>query len=205
MDSPSLNFSSVSSERSLQPAKLLIHREDYVTCHIRAPEEPQRLSAIALEGKFYSFFRALREPTKTLGLLLKLTARGNQVAMTPTNRGYVIWVHEPDSTLALPANQSTPHTLPLTFGPANCWVIGERQPGYQACSLKLPDLPDDVLGLADSNQKLYSLYRREGDAAHALKLAAKLVKRGDEVILLVRTTGYILCVYEPGAKIAPPS
>ncbi|MEL6381122.1 MAG: hypothetical protein AAFQ89_01345 [Cyanobacteria bacterium J06626_18] len=190
-------------KRPLQPAKLLIQREDYVTCHIQVPEESQRLSAITLDGKFYSFFRALKEPIKTLGLLLKLTARGNQVAMTPISRGYVVWVHEPDGAPVKSATQTSPNLIQPTFGPADCWVIGDRQLGYRACSLKVPDLSDTVLGLADSKQRLYSLYRREKNPAQSLKLAARLAKRGDEVILLVRKASYIICIYEPAAVIVP--
>ncbi|MGF1520699.1 MAG: hypothetical protein ACFBSF_00080 [Leptolyngbyaceae cyanobacterium] len=190
-------------KRPLQPVKLLIQREDYATCHIKVPEEPQRLSAITLDSKFYSFFRVLEEPTKTLGLLLKLTARGNQVAMTPIRRGYVIWVHEPDGTLVKSPTQTSPNLIQPTLGPADCWVIGDRQTGYRACSLKVPDLADTVLGLADSRQRLYSLYRREKDPAQSLKLAGRLVKRGDEVILLVRKASYIICIYESDAVIVP--
>ena len=203
LTSPPLTPSSNGTGFPLQPVKLLIQREDYATCHIRVPEEAQRLSAIALDGNFYSFFRALKDPAKALGLLLKLAARGNEVAMTLTSKGYVIWVHEPDGTLAVSANKTTPRVIAPTFGPADCWIIAERQPGYRACSLKVPDLPDTVVGIADSQQKLYSLYRREKSASDTLKLAARLSKRGDEVIILVRKEGYIVCIHEPAARMLP--
>lgn len=187
------------TSQTLQSAKLLNSREQYATCHIRLPDETERLPAIALDGKYYSFFRSLEDVQKTLGLILKLTARGEQVALTKTRRGYVIWVHEPDASPAAPPNARS-KTLPPIFGPADCWVISDRQSGYRTCSLKVPDLPDTVPGLADS-QKLYSLYRREQDAENVLKLAARLSQRGDEVVLLVSKAGYALCVYEPGATV----
>ena len=201
--SPSLNPSLTGTSCPLQPIKLLIQREDYATCHIQVPEETQRLSAIALDGKFYSFFRALKDPAKALTLLLKLTVRGNQVAMTLTKVGYVVWAHESEGTLAISANQTTPRLIPPTFGPADCWILGERQPGYRACSLKVPDLPDTVFGIVSSQQKCYSLYRREKDVGNTLKLAARLTRRGDEVAMLARQEEYILCIYEPGATILP--
>ena len=201
--SHSLSSSSNGVGRPLQPIKLLTQRGDYATCHIQIPEETQRLAAIALDGKFYSFFRALKEPTKALGLLLKLTARGNQVAMTRTRTGYVTWVYEPAGSLATSDKQIVPRVIPLVFGPADCWIVGERQPGYRVCSLKVTDLPDAIFGLASSRQKFYSLYRREKDPAEALKIAARLTKRGDETTILVRKEAYILCVYEPAAKLLP--
>ena len=201
--SPSHSSSSNEIAPPLQPVKLLTQRDDYVTCHIQIPEETRRLSAIALDGKFYSFFRVLKEPPKALDLLLKLTARGNQVAMTRTRTGYVIWVHEPEGLLATSDKQIVPRVIPLIFGPADCWIIGERQPDYRACSLKVPDLPDPLLGLANSRQKFYSLYRREKDPAEALKIAARLTRYGDEVTVLVRKEEYVLCIYEPAAKILP--
>ena len=201
--SPFMSNASTEAKQTLQPVKLLVQREDYTTCHIKVAEEPQPLSAVSLDNRFYSFFRVLREPTKALGLLLKLTARGNHVAMILVNRGYVIWVYEPDGRLVTPAQKTSPKVIQTTPGPSDCWVISDHQSGYQVCSLKVPDLSDPILGLVDSNQKLYSLYRREQEAGHSLKLAARLTKRGDEVILLVRKDSYIICIHEPNAVIVP--
>ena len=193
------NIASAKANRPLQSVKLLAQREDYNTCHIYLPEEPQRLAAVALDGKFYSFFRSLREPIKTVGLLLKLAARGQQVVTTPTKHGHALWIYEPDGSLAKSTTRESARMLPPTFGPADCWIISDRQPGYRICSLKVPDLPDDVVPGLANGQKFYSLYRRERHAGNTLKLATRLVQRGDEVVLLVGKAGYVICVYEPGA------
>ena len=197
----SVNSLSAKAECPLQAVKLLVQRESYRTCHIRLPEDTHRLPAITLDGKFYGFFRALSDPVKTLGLLLKLSVRGNQAMMTMTNRGYAVWVYEPDGSL-VPSSKKGIQALPPTFGPADCWIISDHQPGYRTCSLKVPDLPDTIMGLSN-NRKLYSLYRREKDAADTLKLAARLCQRGDEVVLMAGTAGYVICIEEPGATIAP--
>lgn len=201
LTSSSPDFASASADCPLQSVKLLSRRDQFTTCHINVPDEPQRLPAIALDGKFYSFFRSLSDPIKVLGLVLKLTARSDQVAVTLTNRGYVLWVHEPDSSLAQATRNAEFRLMQPTVSPAECWVISDRQPGYRACSLEVPDLPDRIPGLAN-HQKLYSLYRRERDAGRILKLAMRLVHRGDEVVVLVGKVGYVLCVYEPGATLA---
>lgn len=184
----------------MQPVKLLAQRDDYTTCHIFLPEDGHRSPAIALDGNFYSFFRSLDNPVKILSILQKLSAKGEPTVMTPTKRGYAIWVYEPSAILAAPSGQA-PRTLPPSFGPANCWIINEQQPGYRICNLDVPDLPDAVPGLANG-QKLFSLYRREKDADITLKLGSRLSQRGDEIVILVTGQAYAICLYEPGATIA---
>lgn len=188
------------ANQPIQPVKLLTQRESFTTCRINVLGDTERLPAIAMSGKFYSFFRSVSDPNKTLGLMLKLVLRGNEVAMTLTSKGYAIWVHEPDGSLVTAPPEKTPRLLPPTFGPADCWIISDRQPGYRVCSLKVPDLPDKIPGLA-SSQKFYSLYRREKNAANTLKTSARLCQRGDEAVIVVSKTGYVICIYEPGATL----
>lgn len=183
----------------MQPVKLLAQRDDYTTCHIFTPEDGHRLPAIALDGNFYSFFRSLNDPVKVISILRKLAAKGDATVMTPTRRGYAIWVCEPTAVLTSPQGKPS-RNLPPSFGPANCWVISDRQPGYRTCTLDVPDLPDAVPGLANG-QKLFSLYRREKEADTTLKLGARLSQRGDEIVMLVAQQTYALCIYEPGATI----
>jgi hypothetical protein len=195
----SVNSQSTSGDNLLQPVKLLAQRDDYTTCHIQVPGDSHRLPAIALDTNFYSFFRSLANPAKALTLLMKLAAKGNQTVMTPTRRGYAIWVYEPTGIL-VPSRRQTSLRSSAPLGPANCWVINERQPGYRTCSLKVPDLPDTVPGLA-YGQKLFSLFRREQEADAILKLGARLSQRGDEIVILTADEAYVICIYEPGATI----
>ena len=164
------------------------------------PEGGHRSPAIVLDGSFYSFFRSANDPVKIFKLLQKLSANGELAVMTPNPKGYAIWVQEPDAELVAPNGRQL-SSLPPSFGPANCWVISDRQPGYRTCNLKVPDLPDTVPGLAQG-QKLFSLYRRESEADAALKLSSRLSQRGDEVVVIVAQQEYAICIYEPGALIA---
>lgn len=200
LTSTSLQSLSSSQELPLQPVKLLSQRNEYTTCHIHVPDDEHRLPAIALDGQFYSFLRTFNDAGKTIKVLLKLASKGNQTVMTPARQGCAIWIHEPEAILATPPGKP-PRSLPPSFGPANCWIIGDRQPGYRTCTLSVPDLPDAVPGLANG-QKLYSLYRRETDADTTLKLASRLSQRGDEVVILSAGNNYAICIYEPGATIA---
>lgn len=200
LSSTPLNSQLDQAELPLQPVKLLAQRDDYTTCHIFMPEDGHRSPAIALDGNFYSFFRSIEDPAKTLRILQRLASKGELPVMTPTRRGYAIWVNEPSAVLAAP-NGQTPRVLPPSLGPANCWIISDRQPGYRTCTLDVPDLPNSVPGLANG-QKLFSLYRREKDAENTLKLGSRLSQRGDEIVILVSEQTYAICLYEPGATIA---
>ena len=195
-----MTLTAAGSDQPPQPTKLLAQRDDYTTCHIYLPDEQQRLPAIALDGNFYSFFRSLQDATKTLSILRKLSAKGEQTVMTPNKRGYAIWVYESDAVLATGRGSKT-RNLPPSFGPANSWIVSDDQAGYNTCSLKVPDLPDVVPGLTNG-QQLFSLYRQESDPKTALSLGSRLAQRGDEIVILVGDAGYAICVYEPGATIA---
>ena len=192
--------SAVKDGLPIQAVKLLSQREDYSTCHVCVPGDSHRLAAISLDGKFYSFLRFVKEASKAIRILQRLSEKGRQAVLTPAGRGYAIWGEEPTGTLATRKGTDTRSISP-TFGPADCWIIGDRQPGFRTCSLKVPDLPDIVPGLA-KGQKLFSLYRREKDAETTLKLASRLSQRGDEVVLLTADEGHALCIYEPGATVA---
>lgn len=182
----------------LQPVHLVAQREDYVTCHITIPDESERLPAIALGQQFYSFLRLLPDPVKTIGLLLKLSARGELVAVTLAKQGYALWVHEADGRLA---NKKMAKRVLSSSQPANCWIIGGRQAGYRLCSLRVSDLPDTLPGIVRDNNRLYSLYRREYDASKLLKIASRLIQRGDEVVIVVGKSQYALCIHEPEATV----
>ncbi|MEM0980206.1 MAG: hypothetical protein AAGH78_08010 [Cyanobacteria bacterium P01_H01_bin.58] len=188
-----------SSQLTLQAVTLLSQRKDYATCHIHIPGESQRMPAVAVNGRFYSFFRSLKDSQKTLGLLLKLSNRGNQVVATPTSRGHALWVYEADATLAS-NGKARRRPLPTAAAPADCWIVSDRQPGYRICSLMLPDLAKPVQGITNG-QKLYSLYRREQSSEAAIKLATRLCQRGDEVVIVVGTSGYVICIYEAAATV----
>jgi sulfur transfer complex TusBCD TusB component (DsrH family) len=181
--------------------KILTQRDQYSTCHITIPGEPDRLPAIALNGQFYSFFRSSADLAVTLKLVMKLTQRGDAVVLTQTKAGHVIWLTEPDAQISTPLKGAAARNLGPNFGPADCWILSDRQPGYQPSTLKVPDLPETVPGLA-IGQKLFSLYRRDHDGSNALKLAGRLTQRGDEVVVLLTQDTYVLCVREPVATVA---
>lgn len=202
MNLPRVNHNDTRAISQLQPVRILTQRTDYDTCHISVPDESGRLPAIALAGRFYSFFRSLHDPNQVIGMLLKLSSRGEQMALTLINQGYVLWANEPEAKPAPPTQEGQIRLFTPTFEPSACWVISSRQAGYRPCSLTVPDLSSTLPGLIREPDCFYSLYRREQDAGKILKLATRLIQRGDEIVLLVGKMRYIICIREPNATLA---
>ncbi|MEM1310400.1 MAG: hypothetical protein AAGF98_13075 [Cyanobacteria bacterium P01_H01_bin.153] len=186
-------------EPPLRPVKLLAQGESYPTCHILMPNSDSQLTAIALENHFYRFSSDQTDPAETLSLLYASSARGQLTAMTSTQRGYTIWVHEPLATLAPSDDQKSRPSL-SAFGSANCWIVGDRPSTFRGCTLNVPDLPDPMPGMAN-RQKLFSLYCRESNAHTTLQLGSSLSQRGDELVISLSEDAYAVYLYEPGATI----
>lgn len=77
-------------------AKILESRTLYQRCRIKVPHLEQRLLAILFEGQYYSFFRAETTKEKVLEIIAKLSHRVQKTVITKTEKGYFIWVWEPE-------------------------------------------------------------------------------------------------------------
>ncbi len=80
-------------------AKILESRSQYRPCHIRVPDLDHRLSAIAVEGQYYSFFKVVKDRAQALEVAARLARRGDQTTITSTVKGEVVWVLEPEAEL----------------------------------------------------------------------------------------------------------
>lgn len=176
--------------------KLLLNRDQYVSCHINVSDLPQRLPAIAVDGKFYSFFKVILKAQKALEAIAKLTQKGDEIALTASKRGYVLWVYEPESKPAPPKKLRLP-PIPPIFGPAPCSIV-QNLAQLERCHLKVADMAQQLVGIKYQGA-LYSLFRKEQNAQTTLEIAAKLTKRDDEVILVVAKDGYAIFILEPTA------
>jgi hypothetical protein len=70
-------------------------------CRIKVPQRQQSLFAILLDGQYYSFTRAEREPETALHLLNQQSQKGNSSVITRTCDRYVIWTWQPQAELHL--------------------------------------------------------------------------------------------------------
>lgn len=193
-----------SSRANLSPnphtaLKLLSDRDQYTSCHIRVPDDPERLSAVVIDAQYYSFFRNMPKADKAIILATKLGQRGDRVALSYSKRGYLLWVYEPDAVPSPPPFAKMRPVRP-TFGPPDCLLIWSPS-DWQPCRIRTTDYPEP-LGAVQYGNSFYSLYRRVDDPAEALNLSMKLAKRGDEVAIAPGNQGYGVCLWEPTATLA---
>jgi len=99
LDLPTQPASANTQTKSLGAAKILESRSQYRPCHIRVPDLDHRLSAIAVEGQYYSFFKVVKDRAQALEVAARLARRGDQTTITSTVKGEVVWVLEPEAEL----------------------------------------------------------------------------------------------------------
>lgn len=71
--------------------KLLKSREQYQTCRLKMPHLKQRLWAIEVNGQYYSFFRVESTKEKVEEIIALMSHKVQEMVVTQTERGYVIW------------------------------------------------------------------------------------------------------------------
>lgn len=69
-------------------------------CHIVLPDTPKPTSAICYEGQYYAYVKFFPNVETARQKADLMTQRGNAVLLTRVPKGLVLWVHEPDATLA---------------------------------------------------------------------------------------------------------
>jgi hypothetical protein len=178
------------------PLKILEARREYNSCHIRLPGEDQRLSAIVVNGKYYSLFRVVSDRKQAIDTCIRLAARGDMTVITKTAKGCAIWVLESDAEPAPPhqPKADSPDQIPHL---ANCRILESRKE-YQPCHIRVPDL-DKRLAAVKVDGKYYGLLKVVDSREKALDLAARLQRRGDEAIITRLTQGDAVWVLEPEA------
>jgi hypothetical protein len=79
--------------------KLFLQPGQYHNCHIRVPDVSERLPAVVVDGKFYSFFKSTSDREKALDILARLFDGGDEAVITQTPKSFVLWVEEPTASL----------------------------------------------------------------------------------------------------------
>jgi hypothetical protein len=178
--------------------KLLFDRDLYAPCHIRVPDADHRLSAIYVDNQFYSFLKTVPEARKAIDVTMRLAKRDDTAAITLTRRGYVVWGHEPGARYAPPARQPGYGIRPV-FGPQACLMVADES-AYQTCRLQVPDVTKPLMALTHNN-RYYSFFKQDTDAAKVLDIAAKLARRGDETLLVIEPSRLTLALLEPNGRL----
>jgi hypothetical protein len=175
--------------------RILESRSAYRSCHIRVPDQDHRLAAVFVDKKYYSFFKVTKNEPQALEVCNRLTRRGDTAVITKTAKGYAIWVLEPEALLDNPSKTTQPSHQPVQ--PVLSQILEFRNQ-YQPCHIRVPDL-DKRLAAVQVNGKYYSLLKVAKDRQHALEVAARLVNRGSETIVIKNAKDYTVWVLEPDA------
>lgn len=81
------------------PSAVSSLKDSYVPCHVRVPQQSDRLPAICIGNTYYSLFRIVTRLPQATQICDKLGDRGYKVVITRMVRGYALWVWEPDAVL----------------------------------------------------------------------------------------------------------
>jgi hypothetical protein len=77
----------------------------YPTCRIQTPAG-QRLTAISINGAFYSFYRLSPSRDALQRMVESLHQSGQAAVVTPSQGDYVLWLYQPEAKLATQAVQA---------------------------------------------------------------------------------------------------
>lgn len=66
---------------------------------ISVPDIAQPLEAVFTSGKYYSLLRVVKDREAAIELVDRLTQKGNETVITQSDRGFSIWVLEPDADM----------------------------------------------------------------------------------------------------------
>ncbi|MGD1951680.1 MAG: hypothetical protein ACFB14_18850 [Leptolyngbyaceae cyanobacterium] len=178
--------------------KLLTYKGQYSTCHIKVPDIDSKLSAIRIDGRYYSLFRRFDDADLAMKAFNKLSKQGgDDLALTRlTNGCYVMWALENEAQVFKgPRKKSLDWP---THGPATCLMLGDAKQYYQ-CYVQVPDLADPMVAV-NYEEQFYSVYKPGLTAAEALELAAQFTGRGNDSAIAATTKGYAVCLLEPEAS-----
>jgi hypothetical protein len=166
--------------------KILESRSQYRSCHIRVPDESDRLAAIQVGDQYYSFFKVVKKRQKAMQVPARLVYRGDEVVITHVSKGDVIWVLEPDagSQTEKPANRL-------------CQIL-QDDGEYEPCVISVPDTAHPLEAVFTSG-KYYSLLRVVKDREAAIELADRLTQKGNETVITQSDRGFSIWVLEPDA------
>ena len=183
------------------PCLMLSLEQRYHSCHIQLPDSHERVAAIALDQEYYSLFQVVAEPGQAIDMAVRLGKRGERVALRQLPIGkYGLWVKEenarPTRSFHL-MNQNRRYQAK----PASCYIITSHE-DCKSVKITVPDL-DQSLSAICFQDRYYSIFKPKAMADQTIMLTAKLVQRGDEIVILAlpdQAPHYTVCVIEPDAE-----
>ncbi len=191
------NLVAMPEPQTLTHCHVLTDRSQYVPCHVTVPDLEGRLSAIAVGSNCYGFFRVEKTSFDALKLIMKLSQRGDNVAITRNPKGYGIWVEEPEFSINNVKVQAKIQAIARQSSIAPCKIL-VTDSQYQPIKVQVPDL-DASLEAAQFANRYYSFFKQVPDSESALELVARITERGEESALIISPECFTVCVHEPEA------
>ena len=180
--------------------RILESRTQYRPCHVRVPDLNQRLTAIYVDGSYYSLLKLVKDRQQALEITSRLAYRGEAAIITATAKGDAIWVLErdayPDTTT--PQSPPQPAVSPASASSPMAQVL-ESRTQYRPCHIRVPDLEHRLPAISFEGQ-YYSLFKVVKNRQQAQDIAAKLARRGDRTIITSTAKGEVVWVLEPEAE-----
>ena len=188
---------SVSPLQTDTPYRLLESRRQYESCHIRVPDIEERLPALLLDQKFYSFFRVVSDEQQLLSMVAKLNRQAQESVVTRVARGYGIWLLEPTAHIDAPRSislQANTDVFP--------YRILESRSQYKPCHIRVPDLEQRLVAIR-LDDTYYSFFAVTQDKPSILKTIAKTKLTAEQIVITTTAKGYVVWVLEPQVQLQP--
>lgn len=185
----------------LSRCKILESRDQYRACHIRVPDSEERMAAIVLGDQYYSFFRLVKDSQKALQIAAKLVYRGDEVAITRTIKGDVIWIYETDAQedKAKEAIKSR-STAQMPILNSGLWKFLASEHEYRPCQIRVPDVAKPMTAIYNEGQ-YYSHLRTVREQQQAIELAERLSSKGHAARITKHEQAWAIWVLESEAAI----
>lgn len=178
--------------------QILKSRAQYCCCHVYTDESSQRLAAILVHGKYYSFFRVEKSQDRAVEIANRLASRGNFPLITQMPTGFGLWVLEPG---AYPIGDRRSSVRPAgdSLSPSPYKILASRHQ-YKTCYIQVPDL-DKRLAAIFLDGHYYSLFKIVETIQDVLQIAQRLKCGREEAVITKLKRGYGLWVLEPNAML----
>lgn len=185
--------------------KILDSRSQYRGCHICVPDSDERLAAIVFADRYYSFFRLVQDSQKALQIAAKLVYRGDEVAITRTMKGDVLWIYEADAQeekaqLEKPKSVEPSTSYDIPRSDSGLWKILTSERDYQVCQIRVPDVAKPMAAIY-SDREYYSYLRTVREQNQAISLAERLSDKGHAARITQNSKGWTLWVLEAEAML----
>ncbi|BAU14675.1 hypothetical protein LEP3755_52260 [Leptolyngbya sp. NIES-3755] len=195
-----MSFPSGAPSAELSRCKILESRDQYRACHVRVPDSEERMAAIVFGDRYYSFFRLVKDSQKALQIAAKLVYRGDEVALTRTVKGDVIWIYESEAEEDKPRTVVKSSPARMSVMSSELWKFLASDHEYRPCQIRVPDVAKPMTAIYTEGQ-YYSHLRTVREQQQAIELVERLSSKGHAARITKHEQAWAIWVLESEASI----